>query len=163
MAPVWIAMSKTLAFSSSKPSSDPARIRWPVLEIGRNSVSPSTTPSPRPWPATQRPRALLYNRARIIAGRRGQPPESGRRHRRGQAARRLVAVFDVALVLHRRGVDFANHLGLEDRRQPAQQGWRLQADRGLQPGPAAPAFDRGNEAEVHRPALVEALDRHVVD
>ena len=44
MAPVWIAMSKTLAFSSSNPSSAPARIRWPVLEIGRNSVRPSTTP-----------------------------------------------------------------------------------------------------------------------
>ncbi|OQC06353.1 MAG: hypothetical protein BWX79_02107 [Alphaproteobacteria bacterium ADurb.Bin100] len=44
MAPVWIAMSKTLAFSSSKPNSAPARIRWPVDEIGRNSVKPSTTP-----------------------------------------------------------------------------------------------------------------------
>ncbi len=44
MAPVWMAMSKTLALASSKPSSEPARIRWPVDEIGRNSVSPSTTP-----------------------------------------------------------------------------------------------------------------------
>ena len=44
IAPVWIAMSNTLAFSPSKPSSEPARIRWPVLETGRNSVSPSTTP-----------------------------------------------------------------------------------------------------------------------
>jgi hypothetical protein len=44
MAPVWIAMSKTLALSSSKPSSEPARIRWPVDEIGRNSVRPSTIP-----------------------------------------------------------------------------------------------------------------------
>src|SRR5215207_9597996 len=44
IAPVWIAMSKTLAFSSSKPSSAPARIRWPVDEIGRNSVRPSTMP-----------------------------------------------------------------------------------------------------------------------
>ena len=44
MAPVWIAMSKTLAFSSSNPSNAPARMRCPVLEIGRNSVRPSTTP-----------------------------------------------------------------------------------------------------------------------
>ena len=28
----------------SKPSRSPARIRWPVLEIGRNSVMPSTRP-----------------------------------------------------------------------------------------------------------------------
>ena len=44
MAPVWMAMSKTLALSSSNPSSAPARMRWPVLEIGRNSVRPSTMP-----------------------------------------------------------------------------------------------------------------------
>jgi hypothetical protein len=28
-------MSKTLALASSKPSSAPARIRWPVDEIGK--------------------------------------------------------------------------------------------------------------------------------
>ncbi len=44
MAPVWMAMSKTLAFSPMKSSSDAVRIRWPVEEMGRNSVSPSTTP-----------------------------------------------------------------------------------------------------------------------
>ena len=44
MAPVWMAISNTLALASSKPSSDPARIRWPVDEMGRNSVNPSTTP-----------------------------------------------------------------------------------------------------------------------
>lgn len=44
MAPVWIAMSNTLAFSLVKSSSDPARIRCPVDEIGRNSVNPSTIP-----------------------------------------------------------------------------------------------------------------------
>ena len=44
IAPVWIAISKTLAVSPVKSSSEPARIRWPVDEIGRNSVSPSTTP-----------------------------------------------------------------------------------------------------------------------
>src|SRR5665213_699000 len=37
-------MSKTLLLSSVKPSSEPARIRWPVLETGRNSVRPSTIP-----------------------------------------------------------------------------------------------------------------------
>ena len=42
--PVWMAMSNTWALASSKPSNDPARIKWPVEEIGRNSVSPSTTP-----------------------------------------------------------------------------------------------------------------------
>ncbi len=44
MAPVWMAISNTLALASSKPSSDPAKIKWPVDEMGRNSVSPSTTP-----------------------------------------------------------------------------------------------------------------------
>jgi pimeloyl-ACP methyl ester carboxylesterase len=44
MAPLWIAISKTLAASPVKFSSEPARIRCPVDEIGRNSVSPSTTP-----------------------------------------------------------------------------------------------------------------------
>ncbi|MNT68363.1 hypothetical protein D3C72_2065920 [compost metagenome] len=44
IAPVWIAMSNTLALASSKPSRLPARIKWPVDEIGKNSVSPSTTP-----------------------------------------------------------------------------------------------------------------------
>ena len=44
MAPVWMAMSNTLALASSNPSSDPARIRCPVEEMGKNSVNPSTTP-----------------------------------------------------------------------------------------------------------------------
>ena len=44
MAPVWMAMAKTLAFSSSQPSSELVRMRWPVLEMGRNSVRPSTMP-----------------------------------------------------------------------------------------------------------------------
>src|SRR2546422_2238834 len=43
-APVWIAMSNTLPRSSFAPRRSLARIRCPVLEIGRNSVSPSTTP-----------------------------------------------------------------------------------------------------------------------
>jgi hypothetical protein len=44
IAPVWIAISNTLLLASVKPSSEPARIRCPVLEIGRNSVRPSTMP-----------------------------------------------------------------------------------------------------------------------
>ena len=44
MAPVWMAMSNTLAFASSNPNNEPAKIRCPVEEIGKNSVSPSTTP-----------------------------------------------------------------------------------------------------------------------
>src|SRR5215510_8738261 len=47
IAPVWIAMSNVFAFSSLKPRRSPARMRWPVLETGRNSVRPSTTPSTR--------------------------------------------------------------------------------------------------------------------
>src|SRR5215475_6340765 len=47
IAPVWMAMSNVFAFSSLKPRRSPARIRWPVLETGRNSVRPSTTPRTR--------------------------------------------------------------------------------------------------------------------
>jgi hypothetical protein len=35
---------KHLGLGIVKPSRLPARIRWPVLEMGKNSVSPSTTP-----------------------------------------------------------------------------------------------------------------------
>ena len=44
MAPVWMAMSNTLALASEKPSRLPARIKCPVDEMGRNSVKPSTMP-----------------------------------------------------------------------------------------------------------------------
>ena len=44
IAPLWIAMSNTLAASPVKFSSEPARMRCPVDEIGRNSVRPSTMP-----------------------------------------------------------------------------------------------------------------------
>src|SRR5688572_9941185 len=37
-------MSNNLALSSVQPSKLPARIKWPVLEIGKNSVRPSTIP-----------------------------------------------------------------------------------------------------------------------
>src|SRR5687767_12396559 len=42
MAPDWIAM---LNRSERSPSQCCAISRWPVLEIGRNSVTPSMTPS----------------------------------------------------------------------------------------------------------------------
>ena len=44
MAPVWMAISKTLAVSPVKFSIEPARIKWPVDEMGKNSVKPSTMP-----------------------------------------------------------------------------------------------------------------------
>src|SRR5678815_427378 len=44
IAPVWITRLNTVERSSVAPIRSAARIRWPVLEIGRNSVRPSTTP-----------------------------------------------------------------------------------------------------------------------
>src|SRR5919197_3573997 len=44
IAPVWITTSKTLSRSPLAPSRSLTRMRCPVLEIGRNSVIPSTTP-----------------------------------------------------------------------------------------------------------------------
>jgi hypothetical protein len=45
MAPTWMVIAKTVAAWWSKLSSDEARIKWPVEEIGRNSVMPSMMPS----------------------------------------------------------------------------------------------------------------------
>src|SRR5258706_443554 len=42
-----MTMLNTFQRSSLASSNSPARIRWPVLEIGRNSVRPSTTPRTR--------------------------------------------------------------------------------------------------------------------
>src|SRR3954471_11076673 len=39
-----MTMLNTCQRSSLAPRRSPARMRWPVLEIGRNSVRPSTTP-----------------------------------------------------------------------------------------------------------------------
>jgi hypothetical protein len=44
IAPAWMAISNTLTLSPVKLSRLPVRIRWPVEEIGRNSVNPSTRP-----------------------------------------------------------------------------------------------------------------------
>ena len=45
--PIWMIAVKAVTAGSSigRPSSFSAMVRWPVLETGRNSVSPSTTPS----------------------------------------------------------------------------------------------------------------------
>src|SRR3546814_14761413 len=45
IAPSWMTISNVPAAAESKPSSSPARTRWPVEETGMNSVSPSTMPS----------------------------------------------------------------------------------------------------------------------
>src|SRR3954452_13891866 len=44
MAPSWITTSKTVLPGPVNPISSAARIRWPVEETGRNSVTPSTMP-----------------------------------------------------------------------------------------------------------------------
>src|SRR3712207_6705556 len=44
MAPGWMAMLKSAHCSAGKPRSSVARIRCPVEETGRYSVSPSTMP-----------------------------------------------------------------------------------------------------------------------
>ena len=44
MAPNWITISKILPRSSLKFNKSPTTIKCPVLDMGKNSVSPSTTP-----------------------------------------------------------------------------------------------------------------------
>jgi hypothetical protein len=44
MAPNWIEISALAATSPVNPNAWPAKIKWPVDETGRNSVSPSTMP-----------------------------------------------------------------------------------------------------------------------
>src|SRR6266581_1395810 len=44
MAPSWMMISKAAARGPTNPSAWPTRIRWPVDETGRNSVTPSTSP-----------------------------------------------------------------------------------------------------------------------
>jgi hypothetical protein len=52
MAPSWIEISALAARAPSNPKTCPTRIKWPVDETGRNSVSPSTIPKivARPGP-----------------------------------------------------------------------------------------------------------------
>ena len=44
MEPSWITTSNTLPWLDSKLIQSPIRMRWPVLDTGMNSVSPSTMP-----------------------------------------------------------------------------------------------------------------------
>src|SRR3954453_5992221 len=44
IAPSWMMRLNAAHFSGSKPSSSVARIKCPVEETGRNSVTPSTMP-----------------------------------------------------------------------------------------------------------------------
>ena len=44
IAPSWIAILKATELLSVKPTSSPAKIRWPVDDTGKNSVSPSIKP-----------------------------------------------------------------------------------------------------------------------
>src|SRR6187401_1393750 len=44
MAPSWMEISVLEATSPVNPNAWPAKIRWPVEDTGRNSVSPSTMP-----------------------------------------------------------------------------------------------------------------------
>src|SRR4029079_907812 len=82
MAPVWITMLNTFQRSSLAPSSSPARIRCPVLEIGRDSVRASTVPS---MPALRRMARSIFS---LLSEKRGYGlPE--RRH----AIRTIVAGF----------------------------------------------------------------------
>ena len=44
IAPGWMAMLNRAHLSASNPSSLVARIKWPVEETGKYSVTPSTMP-----------------------------------------------------------------------------------------------------------------------
>ncbi len=51
IAPIWMTAVNAVTAGSSmeRPSSFSAIVRWPVLETGRNSVSPSTMPRMIAW------------------------------------------------------------------------------------------------------------------
>jgi hypothetical protein len=61
MAPAWMPM---LNRSERWPSQRSAISRWPVLEIGRNSVMPSMTPSNSAWIRSDTGRAEWLRRMR---------------------------------------------------------------------------------------------------
>ncbi len=80
MAPDWMTISNSLPRSSLKSSRSPARIRWPVDEMGRNSVSPSTMPRMRALSRSigsmecgQVGEAAFYYPGRVSASRSAQP------------------------------------------------------------------------------------------
>lgn len=82
MAPSWMATRKVLRKGSSstgRPRRWKSRVRWPVEETGRNSVSPSTTPSRRASQALTRP-MLPWGRGGFRPHpRRGERPSPGPR------------------------------------------------------------------------------------
>src|SRR6202050_3372998 len=70
MAANWITISKTSPFSSFQLRRLPTTIRCPVLETGRNSVSPSTTPSIKAFIATMKSMCPPYVAQKKSPGRR---------------------------------------------------------------------------------------------
>src|SRR5688572_6807839 len=72
MAPVWITRLNASQRSPVASSRSAARIRWPVLEIGRNSVSPSTMP--RTTALSRRARSIFSS---LLEKARDGLPEGG--------------------------------------------------------------------------------------
>src|SRR3954453_6551678 len=66
IAPNWMMTLNAAHFCASKPRSSVARIRWPVEETGRNSVTPSTMP-----------RMMAITRIGTSVGRRQVDPAAG--------------------------------------------------------------------------------------
>src|SRR3954454_8495889 len=84
MAPNWITTSKISADGNRclKSIRRSARIRWPVEETGRNSVTPSTTPRNAAWiRVVVSAKALLV---RAGAGPRTRPSRGGSGRGRGR-------------------------------------------------------------------------------
>ena len=73
MAPTWMTAvnAVTDGSSTSRPSRPSAMVRWPVLDTGRNSVSPSTTP--RTTASTIPMLTLLPCASGLPGDHRGQP------------------------------------------------------------------------------------------
>src|SRR3984885_14112480 len=66
----WMTISKISPFSSFQLRRLPTTIKCPVLETGKNSVSPSTTPSIKALIATMRPMSPPYFAQKKRPGRR---------------------------------------------------------------------------------------------
>ncbi len=84
MAPSWMITSKLSAFGPVNPRRWPARIRWPVEETGRNSVSPSTMPrmAAETMLSMGGSREWGYRCARAEMGARKKVERTGRKYRR---------------------------------------------------------------------------------
>src|SRR6185503_19373738 len=93
IAPAWMTISNSFARSPVKFSSDPATIRWPVEDTGRNSVRPSTRPR---MTATRRSGAVIAYAGRKKSGRLAPPgrlfqARAAAPDRFGQAERRAAS------------------------------------------------------------------------